>query len=67
MFKKMIIVTDCLECPITSECKEYKKLTQEQKFYLKTSVGLTNAILKNCPLEDAPGSDYQRPDEDGAL
>lgn len=52
--KKIIIVTDCLECPLVTSCAQFKKLTPKQRFYLKTAVGLTNAILKTCPLDDAP-------------
>lgn len=57
MIKKMIIVEDCTACPLVSECKEFKKLTPKQRVYIMTYVGLKNAILKTCPLENAPVSE----------
>ena len=50
--KKMIVVTDCMECPKISKCSAWKKLTPKQKFTLKTGVGIGKFILKDCPLED---------------
>jgi len=52
--KKIIIITDCLECPRIGKCDPWKKLTPQQKFRLKTQVALKNCILKGCPLENYP-------------
>lgn len=51
--KKMIIISNCIECPIISNCKSWKKLTSKQRFTLKYSVGISEFILKDCPLDDA--------------
>ena len=49
---KMIVITDCMECPKVGKCGAWKKLTPKQKFTLKTGVGIGKFILKGCPLED---------------
>ena len=54
--KKMIVITDCMECPKVGKCSAWKKLTPKQKFTLKTGVGIGKFILKNCPLEDVPSA-----------
>jgi hypothetical protein len=50
--KKIIIISDCMECPYLGECNSWKKLTSEQKFTLKFGVGIGKFILKGCRLED---------------
>ena len=52
MNKKVIIVNDCLQCPLVSDCKEIKNLTSVERVYMMTSNNMKNAILKTCPLED---------------
>lgn len=54
--KKMIVVTDCMECPKVGKCGSWKKLTPRQKFILKTGVGIGKFILKDCPLDDVPSA-----------
>jgi len=52
--KKMIVISDCMECPNIKNCVAWKKLTPKQKFTLKVGVGIGKFILKDCPLEDVP-------------
>jgi len=52
--KKMIVITDCMECPKVGKCGAWKKLTPKQKFTLKKGVGIGKFILKDCPLDDIP-------------
>jgi hypothetical protein len=54
--KKMIVITDCMECPKVGKCCAWKKLTPKQKFILTTGVGVGKFILKDCPLEDMPST-----------
>ena len=49
--KRMIVITDCMECPKIGECGAWKKLTPKQRFTLKTGVGVGKFILKDCPLQ----------------
>jgi hypothetical protein len=55
--KKMIVITDCMECPKIVNCGAWKKLNAKQKFTLKIGVGIGKFILKDCPLEDVPSVD----------
>ena len=50
--KKMIIITDCMECPKIGKCDAWEKLTPKEKFTLKTGIGIGKFILKDCALED---------------
>lgn len=50
----MIVISDCIECPIIKDCKAWKNLTPKQKFTLKCGVGIGKFILKDCPLDNAP-------------
>ena len=52
--RKMIVITDCMECPKVGKCSAWKKLTPKQKFTIKTGVRISSFILKDCPMEDAP-------------
>lgn len=50
--KKMIVISDCMECPEVGKCRAWKKLTPGQRFTLKVGVVVDKFILKDCPLED---------------
>ena len=50
--KKIIIISDCMECPKVGKCSAWKKLTPKQRFTLKTGIGIGSFILKDCPLDD---------------
>ena len=53
MIKKMIVVEDCVSCPLMDgKCKAWKSLTPKQRFSIQVGHGMQNAILKACPLED---------------
>lgn len=52
--KKMIVITDCMECPKVGKCGPWRKLTSHQRFKLKYGVGVGKFILVGCPLEDVP-------------
>lgn len=52
--KKLILVENCLECPLINECKEWSKIPKKQQFLLTCGVGIKVGILKTCPLDDAP-------------
>jgi hypothetical protein len=52
--KKMIVISDCMECPIIKDCKAWENLTPKQKFTLKCGVGIGKFILNDCPLDNAP-------------
>ena len=54
MVRKMIVITDCMECPEVGKCSAWKKLTAKQRFQVKFGVGVGKFILKGCPLDDAP-------------
>lgn len=49
--KKIIIIEDCLQCPKFMKCTPSKALTPNQRFRVKTQVGVGKFILKGCPLE----------------
>lgn len=49
--KKVIIVTNCMECPYVGKCSAWEKLTAIQKFTLQTATK-DKFILKDCPLDD---------------
>jgi len=63
--ERIIIITDCMECPKISKCKAWNKLTSKQKFTLKTKIGISKFILKDCPLEEYTKQSKQEslPDE----
>lgn len=46
---KYIKVEGCLDCPKIKTCKEWKKLTPQQRFSMKVGFG-TIFVLRNCPL-----------------
>jgi len=50
--ERIIIITNCMECPKISKCKAWNKLTPKQKFTLKTGIRIGKFILKNCPLKE---------------
>jgi len=52
--KKIIIVDDCIQCPIIGTCKEWAKLTKKQKFVATCGVGVDKVMLRTCPLADYP-------------
>jgi hypothetical protein len=54
--KKMIIISDCMECYLIKDCKAWKKLTPKQKFTLKYGVDVGKFILKDCPLDNVPSN-----------
>jgi hypothetical protein len=54
LVRKMIVVTDCMECPNVGKCSAWKKLTAKQRFTLKIGVGIGKFILKDCPLDNVP-------------
>ncbi|HDY89980.1 MAG TPA: hypothetical protein ENH82_17900 [bacterium] len=53
-FALPMIIENCIQCPKWMKCKPSKALTAPQRFAMKTNSALNKAILKNCPLEDAP-------------
>lgn len=54
--KKMIVIDDCLQCPLWMKCKPSKSLTAKQRFTLKVGIGIGKFILKGCPLDDVPSA-----------
>jgi hypothetical protein len=50
--KKIIIIDDCMSCPVFKGCATWKKLTPQQRFKLTVGVGVGKFILKGCKLED---------------
>ncbi len=61
--RKMILITDCMECPHVGVCSAWNKLKPSQKFTLKTGIGIGKFILKDCPLDDAPIASKPRESE----
>jgi len=48
---KMILVDDCMMCPMIGGCKEIKNLSPKARFAMSTSPAY-KGILKTCPLPD---------------
>jgi hypothetical protein len=48
---KILIVENCMECPVIKDCKAWKELTPHNKFFMKTSAEAVK-ILPKCPLKE---------------
>lgn len=50
---RIIRVNCCNACPLSGDCKEWKKLTKKQKVYLALSNDVpVDFMLSGCPLEE---------------
>ena len=51
---KMILVKDCVSCPMYGKCDAWQSLTEKQVFDLTISNATpTSFILKECQLDDS--------------